>query len=96
MSTGPAHKIPDSPLKRGTMLDATVIETIAARPGDGRPSSDPEAGFTRRQGKTGSSCGYKAQVGVDEGSGLIRAGDCQESCARGRLTFTGPRNVRRR
>jgi IS5 family transposase len=60
-------------LKRGTMLDATVIETIAARPGDGRPSSDPEAGFTRRQGKTGSSFGYKAHVGVDEGSGLIRA-----------------------
>lgn len=60
-------------LKRGTMLDATVIETVAARPSDGRPSSDPEAGFTRRQGKPGSSFGYKAHVGVDEGSGLIRA-----------------------
>lgn len=60
-------------LKRGTMLDATVIETVAARPGDGRPASDPEAGFTRRQGKPGSSFGYKAHVGVDEGSGLIRA-----------------------
>jgi IS5 family transposase len=59
-------------LKRGTMLDATVIETVAARPGEGRPSSDPEAGFTRRQGKAGSSFGYKAHVGVDEGSGLIR------------------------
>lgn len=60
-------------LKRGTMLDATVIETVAARPRDGRPASDPEAGFTRRQGKSGSSLGYKAHVGVDEGSGLIRA-----------------------
>lgn len=60
-------------LKRGTMLDATVIETVAARPSDGRPASDPEAGFTRRQGKSGSSLGYKAHVGVDEGSGLIRA-----------------------
>lgn len=60
-------------LKRGTMLDATVIETVAARPSDGRPASDPEAGFTRRQGKAGSSLGYKAHVGVDEGSGLIRA-----------------------
>ena len=61
-------------LKRGTMLDATVIETSAARPGgDGQPSSDPDARFTRRQGKSGSSFGYKAHVGVDEGSGLIRA-----------------------
>lgn len=61
-------------LKRGTMLDATVIETSAARPdGPDRPSSDPDARFTRRQGKAGSSFGYKAHVGVDEGSGLIRS-----------------------
>lgn len=60
-------------LRRGTMLDATVIETSAARPGDNRPSSDPDARFTRRQGKGGSSFGYKAHVGVDEGSGLIRS-----------------------
>jgi len=60
-------------LRRGTMLDATVIETSAARPSGGQPSSDPDARFTRRQGKAGSSFGYKAHVGVDEGSGLIRA-----------------------
>lgn len=60
-------------LRRGTMLDATVIETMAARPGDGRPSSDPDARFTRRAGRQGSSFGYKAHVGVDEGSGIIRA-----------------------
>ena len=61
-------------LKRGTMLDATVIETSAARPnGEDRPSSDPDARFTRRQGRSGSSFGYKAHVGVDEGSGLIRS-----------------------
>ena len=59
-------------LRRGTMLDATVIETSAARPGDDRPSSDPDARFTRREGRAGSSFGYKAHVGVDEGSGLIR------------------------
>jgi len=59
-------------LRRGTMLDATVIETSAARPTDTKPSSDPDAHFTRRQGKAGSSFGYKAHVGVDEGSGLIR------------------------
>jgi IS5 family transposase len=60
-------------LRRGTMLDATVIETEAARPGTPETSSDPDARFTRRQGRGGSSFGYKAHVGVDQGSGLIRA-----------------------
>lgn len=64
-------------LRRGTMLDATVIETAAARPPSGAAheagdAGDPDAGFTRRQGKPGSSYGYKAHVGVDQGSGLIR------------------------
>jgi IS5 family transposase len=71
-------------VRRGTMLDATVIETEAARPpryGDGpgdpdstgaRPARDPDAAFSRRKGRPGSSYGYKAHVGVDEGSGLIR------------------------
>lgn len=61
-------------LRRGTMLDATVIETSAARPdGDARPSSDPDARFAARQGRQGSRFGYKMHVGVDQGSGLIRA-----------------------
>jgi IS5 family transposase len=61
-------------LRRGTMLDATVIETTAARPPVGEAStSDPDARFTRREGKAGSRFGYKAHVGVDEGSGLIRS-----------------------
>ena len=69
-------------LRRGTMLDATVIETMAARPpgraapepcgGAPAPTGDRDAGFTRRQGKAGFSFGYKAHVGVDQGSGLIR------------------------
>ncbi|WP_276118622.1 IS5 family transposase [Pararhizobium qamdonense] len=82
-------------LRRGTMLDATVIETTAARPPEGRnrdfdaaisgmdrddptgrlkraAPSDPDARFTLRKGKAGSAYGYKAHVGVDEGSGLIR------------------------
>ena len=59
-------------VKQGTMLDATVIETNAARPQDDRPSPDGDARFTRRQGKAGSAFGYKMHVGVDEGSGLIR------------------------
>ena len=60
-------------LRRGTMLDATVIETTAARPPMGERSAiDPDARFTRHQGRPGSRFGYKAHVGVDEGSGLIR------------------------
>src|SRR5258708_508469 len=61
-------------LKRGTMLDATLIETGAAAPpsGGGAPV-DPDARFTRRSGKPGFTYGYKAHVGVDEGSGIIRS-----------------------
>lgn len=60
-------------LKRGTMLDATVIASGASRPpGRGGPAADGEAGFGRRTGKAGFTYGYKAHVGVDAGSGLIR------------------------
>lgn len=60
-------------VRRGTMLDATVIAAVS-RPGSGeRPSLDVDAGFAKRQGKPGAVFGYKAHVGVDEGSGLIRA-----------------------
>lgn len=58
-------------LRRGTMLDATIIETTAARPHDGAPPSDPDARFVFRSDR--SRYGYKAHVGVDDGSGLIRA-----------------------
>lgn len=59
-------------VKRGTMLDATVIETASARPPEGEAGQDPDAAFTRRKGKGGSSYGYKAHVAVDQGSGVIR------------------------
>jgi len=62
-------------LKQGTMLDATLIETqAAAKPPMGELSKvDPDARLTSRKGKPGTSFGYKAHVGVDQGSGLIRA-----------------------
>lgn len=60
-------------LKRGTMLDASLIEAVSAPPRKDRPSPDPDARFAKRQGKSGSTFGYKAHVGVDEGSGLIRS-----------------------
>jgi IS5 family transposase len=61
-------------LKAGTLLDATLIETgAAARPKRGEAGTDPDAAFAKRSGKPGSTYGYKAHVGVDQGSGLIRA-----------------------
>jgi IS5 family transposase len=73
-------------VKAGTMLDATLIGTAAARPprreeprdADAGPArreeqaGDPDAGFAKRQGKAGFSYGYKLHVAVDQGSGLIR------------------------
>jgi IS5 family transposase len=60
-------------LKTGTMLDATLIEAAAGRRKPGEPTADPDAAYARRSGKPGSTYGYKAHVGVDEGSGLIRS-----------------------
>lgn len=60
-------------LKRGTMLDATLIEAASAPPTSGHASRDPDARFAKRQGKGGVTFGYKAHVGVDKGSGLVRA-----------------------
>lgn len=61
-------------LKQGTMLDATLIETgAAAKPPKGELSKvDPQARLTARKGKPGVTFGYKAHVGVDQGSGLVR------------------------
>jgi IS5 family transposase len=69
-------------VKEGTMIDATLIEAQAARPRDDRvnappspdapaePRVDPDAAFTRKDGRT--LYGYAAHVAVDRGSGLIR------------------------
>jgi len=60
-------------LRRGTMLDATLIATAAAaRPPRDAAGLDPDAAFVRKEGKGGSTYGYKAHVGVDQGSGIIR------------------------
>ncbi len=62
-------------LKQGTMLDATLIEAATSRPAKGKEDQaiDPDARFVRHKGKPGSTYGYKAHVGVDRGSGLVRA-----------------------
>ncbi len=62
-------------LKQGTMVDATLVEAAYARPprGEEATAGDPDARFAVKEGKPGASYGYKAHVGVDQGSGLIRA-----------------------
>jgi IS5 family transposase len=62
-------------LKRGTMVDATLVEAARTRPPRGAEgeAGDRDAAFARRKGRPGSTYGYKAHVGVDEGSLLIRA-----------------------
>jgi IS5 family transposase len=61
------------PVKRGTLVDATIIQAAVARPDYEKcqvSERDPDAGFTQKHGKT--YFGYKAHLAGDEESGLIR------------------------
>lgn len=58
-------------VKRGTLIDASLIKANAKPPAKGQESSDPEAAYAARR-KGGPVYGYKAHVAVDEGSELIR------------------------
>jgi transposase, IS5 family len=60
-------------LKQGTMIDATLVEAACGRPPRGQSALDPDAAFAKRAGKPGSTLGYKAHVGVDQGTLLIRS-----------------------
>lgn len=61
-------------LKQGTMIDATLVAAATARPrgDDAAEAVDPDARFASREGTPGASYGYKAHVGVDQGTRLIR------------------------
>lgn len=61
-------------LRQGTMIDATLVEAAAARPPRGSEDEavDPDARFAKVEGKPGATYGYKAHVGVDLGTRLIR------------------------
>lgn len=62
-------------LRKGTLLDATIVAASHAAPprgaglGKGHPR-EPGADWGKKNGK--AHFGYKLHVGVDEGSGLIR------------------------
>lgn len=62
-------------LKKGTLMDATLVAAAHRRPphGAGPGAShpkEPEASWTKKNGR--AHFGYKAHVGMDRGSGLVR------------------------
>lgn len=60
-------------LRKGTLIDATLAKAAVKPPpfNEGTVSErDPEAGWTKKNGE--SHFGYKAHIGVDQESGLIR------------------------
>jgi IS5 family transposase len=60
-------------VKSGTLMDATLVEAAVKKPpapAGSKSKTDPDADWTRKGNKTWF--GYKAHLGVDEGSGLIR------------------------
>jgi len=67
-------------IKRGTLIDASLIEAAVSKPAAGAGKEnlghgsalDPDAQWTHRKGGGGSHFGYKVHVAVDAGSGLIR------------------------
>ena len=68
-------------VKKGTLIDATLIESAVRPPPSGstpkeiesRSEHDPDANWNRRCENRRLFFGYKAQIGVDQGSGLIRS-----------------------
>jgi transposase, IS5 family len=68
-------------LKTGTLIDATLVESSGRRPASGstprtiesRSSHDPDANWTRQGKDRRLFFGYKAHLGVDQGSDLIRS-----------------------
>ena len=57
-------------VRRGSLIDATLIKAQTHPTPKGEPNADPEADWTRR-GKAGHF-GYKVHLAVDQGSELIR------------------------
>jgi transposase, IS5 family len=57
-------------VKRGTLVDATLVQAQGRRPDAEQKPTDPDATVTMRGQR--SHYGYKAHVGVDQDSGLVR------------------------
>ena len=68
-------------LRKGTLIDATLVASAAAAPPSGstpkgvesRSPHDHDANWTRQGHSRRLFFGYKLHIGVDQGSGLIRS-----------------------
>jgi IS5 family transposase len=60
-------------VKRGTLVDATLVQAQGRRPDADQSPVDPDAAVTMRGHR--SHYGYKAHIGVDQGSQLVRRVD---------------------
>lgn len=68
-------------LKKGTLIDATLVQSAVRAPSSGstppgeesRSPHDGDANWTRQGQARRLFFGYKAHIGVDQGSGLIRS-----------------------
>jgi IS5 family transposase len=68
-------------VKTGTLIDATLVRSSARTPPSGstpkgeesRAAADPDANGTRTGAKRHLFFGYKAHLGVDQGSGVVRS-----------------------
>lgn len=68
-------------VRSGTLIDATLVRSAARTPPSGssepgvesRSTQDPDANWTRHGTARRTFFGYKAHIGVDQGSGLIRS-----------------------
>jgi len=67
-------------VKTGTLIDATLVRSSGRTPPSGstpkgeesRSAHDPDANWTRQGKNRNLFFGYKAHIGVDQGSGLVR------------------------
>jgi len=60
-------------LRKGTLIDATIVRAAVKPPRreEGQVTArDPDAGFTKKNGK--STFGYKGHIGVDQDTDIIR------------------------
>jgi IS5 family transposase len=68
-------------VKKGTLIDATLVESAVRPPASGTTPQgiesnsphDEDANWTRRGESRRLFFGYKVHIGVDQGSGLVRA-----------------------
>lgn len=59
-------------IKRGTLVDATIVQSARRAPPKGKAGGDTDATWTVKNGKAVAH-GFKAHIAADEGSEIVRA-----------------------